>query len=831
MHYKFAHILVVTFVCHVQGARILGLFSHFGKSHHMVFEPLLKTLAERGHHLTVATLFPLENPPLNYTQLSFAGLTNAGLEVLDLKMYENPNFKYRLPIIGDIWKQADELKPIVGWALSMCDKLKDWPPLVKLLEMDYDLVIVENFNSDCMLGLLHIFDIKAPVVALSSCNAMPWSAERLGFVDNPSYVPVVTSPWSAPMTYVKRFQNSFLNIYLQYIFRYNIQEKEREMIESHYGRTVPLHDLSKNLSLFLVNTFHALNGVRPSVPGRVEVGGMHLDDNRKHIPEYLEISAGSRRYNTQCSARHTAGNMRSTLVIFAVIALHNVQAARILGLFPHTGKSHQMVFEPLLKKLAERGHQVTVASFFPLKNPPSNYTDVSFEGIAGLGVETFSLTWLENPGLLFSVPIMGDLLAQIGGFTPLAGMALNVCSKALDWPPLVDALKLDYDVVLVENFNSDCMLGLLHIYGVKAPVVALSSSSAVPWAAERIGFVDNPSYLPVISSHWTHPMTFLEKLKNTFMNVFFKVWFHYEVHEKEREMLEKHYGRKVPLDQLSKNFTLLMVNTFHPLNGVRPSVPGLIEVGGMHLDNSRQHIPHYIERFLNESEHGVVIFSFGSLIKTATIPKYKEEIITSALSKLKQRVIWKYEDSAEEGTLTGNILRVRWLPQYELLRHKKVVAFLAHGGLLGMTEAVSAGKPMVVVPFFGDQPSNGAAAEAAGLAKVVSYSDLTEDSLSAALEKVLSAEMRLQARQLSKIWNDRQNPPLDTAVYWVERVIRWGPAAKLHSPARDMPFYQVALLDVAAAYIALVLTMIALMWFTISRISRLFIREGKQKIH
>ncbi|XP_045514368.1 UDP-glucosyltransferase 2-like isoform X2 [Pieris brassicae] len=523
--------------------------------------------------------------------------------------------------------------------------------------------------------------------------------------------------------------------------------------------------------------------------------------------------------------------MRALTIILAFVALHHVQSAKILGLFPHTGKSHHMVFEPLLKQLAERGHQMTVASFFPLKNPPSNYTDVSFEGIAGIGVETLDMSWFENPSLVFRLPFVGEILKQFAGFQPLGGMALNVCGKAIDWPPLVDALKGDFDIVIVENFNSDCMLGLLHVYGIKAPIVALSSSNAVPWAAERIGFVDNPAYLPVLSASWATPMTYLQRVQNTLANLLLKYWFHFDVQEREKSLIEKHYGLKVPLEDLAKNITLLMVNTFHPLNGVRPAVPGLIEVGGMHLDDTRKHIPGYIERFLNESEHGVVIFSFGSLIKTATIPKYKEEIITRALSKLKQRVIWKYENSAEEGTLTGNILRVRWLPQYELLRHKKVVAFLAHGGLLGMTEAVSAGKPMVVVPFFGDQPSNGAAAEAAGLAIVVPYYDLTEESLSAALEKVLSAEMRLQARLLSNIWNDRQSPPLETAVYWVERVIRWGPAAKLHSPARDMPLYQLALLDVMAAFIAFVIAIVVIIWFILTRISRLFVKDRKQKMH
>ncbi|XP_050668700.1 UDP-glycosyltransferase UGT5-like [Leptidea sinapis] len=375
------------------------------------------------------------------------------------------------------------------------------------------------------------------------------------------------------------------------------------------------------------------------------------------------------------------------------------------------------------------------------------------------------------------------------------------------------------------------MLGLLHVYGVNVPVIGLSSCTLHPWTTDRLGITDNPSYVPVVSTSYVYPMSFIERVKNTFLNIYFKIWYRNSIMKEEQKMIENQYDVKVDLEQLSKSsISLLLVNTFHAINGVKPSLPGVVEVGGMHLDETRKEIPAYMERFLNESEHGVVLFSFGSLIRTSTMPKYKEEILVNALSKLKQRVIWKYEESGEEGTLSGNILRVRWLPQYELLQHRKVVAFLAHGGLLGMTEAVSAGKPMVVVPFFGDQPANAAAAANVGFAKVVPYNELTEESLTAALKSVLSPEMRVQARMVSEIWRDRENPPLDTAVYWVERVIRWGPSAKLHSDARDMPFYQLVLLDVIAAYLVLILVCVSLVWFIISKLSRLFIRQTKQKI-
>ncbi|XP_014369343.2 UDP-glucosyltransferase 2-like isoform X3 [Papilio machaon] len=521
------------------------------------------------------------------------------------------------------------------------------------------------------------------------------------------------------------------------------------------------------------------------------------------------------------------------LLAVAAIVITDTHAARILGLFPHTGKSHQMVFEPLLRTLAERGHHVTTVSFFPLKNPPANYTDVSLEGIAGLGLETFDLSIYESPNLLLRIPIVNRIAKQLMEFHPLAGMALNVCGKALDWPPLIEALKGDYDVVLVENFNSDCMLGLLHVYGIKSPVVALLSCNILPWSGNRIGVLDNPAFVPVISTSFTSRMTFAEKLENTFLQLYHNFWFYYAIQVKERELIEKRFGRKIPdLYDLGKNYSLMMVNTFHALNGVRPTVPGVIEVGGMHLDHKRKVIPPYIEKFLNESEHGVILLSFGSLIKTSTIPKYKEDMIVNALAKLKQRVIWKFEGSGEEGTLTGNILRVKWLPQYELLQNKKVVAFIAHGGLLGMTEAISAGKPMVVVPFFGDQPANAAAAAAAGFATVVPYIELTEEKLTKALEFVLSAETRLNARRVSSIWRDRQADPLETAVYWTERVIRWGHHAQLHSPARDMPLYQIALLDVIATLVIAILIILAISWYILSKVFRLlFGRESKLKMH
>jgi len=52
------------------------------------------------------------------------------------------------------------------------------------------------------------------------------------------------------------------------------------------------------------------------------------------------------------------------------------RAANILAFMPLPIKSHFRGFQPLFEELAHRGHNVTVASSFPLDRPIVNYTDI-----------------------------------------------------------------------------------------------------------------------------------------------------------------------------------------------------------------------------------------------------------------------------------------------------------------------------------------------------------------------------------------------------------------------------------------------------------------------
>ncbi|KAJ8721304.1 hypothetical protein PYW07_002079 [Mythimna separata] len=251
-----------------------------------------------------------------------------------------------------------------------------------------------------------------------------------------------------------------------------------------------------------------------------------------------------------------------------------------------------MVFDPLLRTLAERGHDVTVVSFFPIKDPPPNYTIISLEGVAPPAVETLDLSQYENPSRLLKFMGLDRIIKHVMEFQPLADLGLGICSKIVDFAPLADALKKSYDVFLVEHFNSDCMLGLAHVYGLKAPLVSISAVTMMEWGYDRIGVDNNPSYVPILSCGFTSDMTLMQRLENAVMNVLYKMWYRYGIQMKEQEIIEKKFGRKIPdLQDLAKNVSLILVNAFHSLNGVRPLLPGLVEVGGMFLNSSRNSIP------------------------------------------------------------------------------------------------------------------------------------------------------------------------------------------------------------------------------------------------
>ena len=223
----------------------------------------------------------------------------------------------------------------------------------------------------------------------------------------------------------------------------------------------------------------------------------------------------------------------------------------------------------------------------------------------------------------------------------------------------------------------------------------------------------------------------------------------------------------------------------------------MIDIGGIHV-NAAKELPKDLKDFLDSAEDGVIYFSMGSFIQSKDWALEKREALVKTFGKLKQKVLWKYENETLPGN-PGNIMIGSWFPQRDILAHPNVKVFITHGGLLGTTEAVVEGVRILGLPIFGDQKMNMAKAVTRGYGLSINFDDISEELLTEKLTELLrNPSYDINAKEISRRFTDRPMTAQRTASYWVEYVIRHNGADHLKTAGNSLNFYQFHLIDVYA---------------------------------
>lgn len=99
-------------------------------------------------------------------------------------------------------------------------------------------------------------------------------------------------------------------------------------------------------------------------------------------------------------------------------------------------------------------------------------------------------------------------------FFLLHGWGIEACEAAYSSVDVQKIIKKkeQFDLILMEQFNTECMLGLA--WKLQVPVIGLSSCALMPWLYERIGNPAIPSYIPALFMGYSDKMTFSERLAN-----------------------------------------------------------------------------------------------------------------------------------------------------------------------------------------------------------------------------------------------------------------------------------------------------------------------------
>nr|QIK00374.1 UDP-glycosyltransferase [Xylotrechus quadripes] len=500
--------------------------------------------------------------------------------------------------------------------------------------------------------------------------------------------------------------------------------------------------------------------------------------------------------------------MNYLLVLLVVCSICATQCSRILIVFPMPAKSHYILGNTLARTLAEAGHDVTMVSPFAEKNPPKNgtYRDVQLAGL-------WDQRETENKINFFDLEHMNPFL-NIPFMNWVGNKATGMSFEHPNMKKLLNSNE-HFDAVILEQFNNDAMKVLA--YHFNAPLILFSTIGASGWVNPLVGNPYPPSYIPDTFLSYTSDMTFWQRVVNSLFTIASELNRQLVFFPAQNRMMKEHFPDAPDLSILNYNASLVLVNSHESTNQAVPHVPCMIDIGGYHVSPPKQ-LPKDLKDYIESAKDGVVYFSMGSNLKPSQMSEEKRKIIVTALGKLKQKVLWKWDEDSLPGK-PDNVKLSKWFPQQDILAHPNTKLFITHGGLLSTTETVYHGVPVLALPIFGDQKINAARAQMNGFGISLSFSQITEEKLSDALYKLLNdPKYRENAKTRSRLMHDRPIDPKQLAVYWTEYVIRNRGAPHLRVAALDLSWYQYLLLDVIVFLVFVSVSAIAVLLILIRKL-------------
>ncbi|KAH8374726.1 hypothetical protein KR200_004614 [Drosophila serrata] len=268
--------------------------------------------------------------------------------------------------------------------------------------------------------------------------------------------------------------------------------------------------------------------------------------------------------------------------------------------------------------------------------------------------------------------------------------------------------------------------------------------------------------------------------------------------------------------EIRHGFSLMLLNRHFSLFGARSSVPGMVEVAGLHIPKEDPKLPKDLQLFIDEAEFGVIYFALGVELQSKDLPEDTLIMFLETFRQLPQRVIWKFEGQPP-CEVADNIYLAKLLPQQAILAHPNVKVFISHGGILSIIEAAHYGKPVLGMPMYLDQFRNLDVLQDEGIALQVKIENLTGKEFTETLNRLISdPSFRENSLGVSKRFWDHMNHPLDVAIYWTEYVLRNRGAHHLKvSPShiKLLEYYSVDKFLLIGVRLTLVMTIVFLVFF------------------
>lgn len=267
---RFSVILLIFINC-VDASKILGFFAISAKSHYRFLSPILSELAERGHNLTIYTLFPLQ-------------MKNApNVNVISIEKCLIPLFKNST--ISDTKLTTIDMLNIFYNSIPKYEQISNCSPIMNLIEStdEYDVLLtvltLPTWHS------LFAYKFKIPIINIFPNLLFPQLASLMGAPSNPSYIPTFVSGFASPMSFLERVQNLYIYITMTVGNHYYLSSRVNDLGRRLFGENVPsVEEMVKNTSLVLSNIDFSYHSAVPVAPNVIPIAGVNVKD-AEPLPE------------------------------------------------------------------------------------------------------------------------------------------------------------------------------------------------------------------------------------------------------------------------------------------------------------------------------------------------------------------------------------------------------------------------------------------------------------------------------------------------------------------------------------------------------------------
>ncbi|XP_048258962.1 UDP-glucuronosyltransferase 1-2-like isoform X2 [Haliotis rufescens] len=443
-----------------------------------------------------------------------------------------------------------------------------------------------------------------------------------------------------------------------------------------------------------------------------------------------------------------------------------VQGARILHI-PAPATSHCLESMSIGHALLERGHHVTL--FVVLSNPKPCLERINtevFKSRFRLVVPDLDPSFQEKHDDLMAIILKGifEGVVKLGMIlSVMKPLIENHCRAAMKDKETLKMLKMDkYDIVVVDSMpGNECLFAIAAYLGVPA----VTTSSYI--SPTESGMPHQSNTLPHILSTYTNDMTFPERFMNTLVNFATPLLLRFVSPSIDFSVLDEKLRHVQPGD-LIRHSVLFIENSDYIIDYPKAVFPNFIQCGGLTARPANP-LSSEMKKYMDAAEQGVVLVTFGSLIKGFPPPLIEK--LMAVFGRLKYQVLFK-QDKEE---IRGNIKTMKWVPQNDILGHPNTKVFISHCGKNGFWEALYHGVPIICMPIHAETFTTAIKVKKYNIGSRIEIFDDTVDDLFEKISRILENKSISQnMKRMSRLLHDRPEKPAERAASAVEHVIKYG---------------------------------------------------------